>query len=206
VRHLKFIAIALTAALALALVGGLAACGSDEPNGDGSPTADSTTTYRNDEYGFSMTYAESYEQLQYEVGNTGGASSVFRVGFFDTEGTMVDGQPVDGLAVSVYDLRSEVAPEEVPQLEEEFQAVLSSMLSGFENAAVVDPLEAVEINGVPGFKFSYTYTSDGTAMRASTFFLVKGQYEYQLTAQASMDRWEEVSPELEAAAMSFTVD
>jgi hypothetical protein len=37
-------------------------------------------------------------------------------------------------------------------------------------------------------------------------FLVKGQYEYMITSQATSDHWATLSPELEAAAMSFTID
>ncbi|HET6494826.1 MAG TPA: hypothetical protein VFH61_05620, partial [Thermoleophilia bacterium] len=62
------------------------------------------------------------------------------------------------------------------------------------------------VNGVPGFKVTYTYTNEDTEMQASTVFLVKGQYEYMVTSQATADRWDEMAPQLEAAAMSFTID
>ena len=53
--HLKSTAFLLIAALAVMLLGGLTACGSSEPGEDSSPTASATKTYRNDEFGFSMT-------------------------------------------------------------------------------------------------------------------------------------------------------
>jgi hypothetical protein len=80
------------------------------------------------------------------------------------------------------------------------------MVSGLENGAFVNPLGAVELNGVPGYGFSYTHTEDGTDMRTSVFILVKGRYQYILAAQAPHDEWDAAAPELEAAAMSFRVE
>ncbi len=40
-------------------------------------------------------------------------------------------------------------------------------------------------------------------MTAVTFFLVKGKYEYQITAQATTENWDSLKVKLEASAKSF---
>ena len=208
-RHTKIAAVVLTAALLLALAVGLAACGSSESDGDGdaTPSAEAaTTTYHNDEYGFSITYPSDYKEAPVEFSSSTANGPVFDIGFGDPEGTIIDDMALDGLQISVYELSKKVPPESVPDLEKDFQNLVDSLMPGLEDGKILDPLGPVELNGVPGFGFSYTYKQGDTEIRATTFFLVKGQYQYVVTAQASMDRWDEVSPELEAAAMSFMVD
>lgn len=210
-RATRDVAVTLAVVLVLGLVTGLAACGSsDETATEGRPdstqTAGGTTTYANDDYGFSITYPERYEQGDSTSASEAGSDAVFSVGFADPGGTVIDDMAVDGLQVAVYQLTREVAADEVPGLEAEFQGVVDQMMAGLENGTITDQLGAVELNGVPGFGFGYTYTSDGTDLRASTFFLVQGSLEYQLTAQASLEKWDGMATELEAAAMSFTVD
>lgn len=203
-RHTRSITIML--ALALAATFGLAACGStgEDDGNDGGATG--TTTYRNDEFGFSLTYPADWNESEATSAGEAGSDSTFSVAFADPDSTVVGDVAVDGVQIAVYELDREVAPEEVPQLEAEFQGIVDQMLDSLENGVIKDPLGPVELNGVPGFGFSYTYTNEGTGVRASVFFLVKGTYEYQITAQASVDRWDEVAPELEAAAMSFVID
>ena len=114
------------------------------------------------------------------------------VALVDLDGTVIGDLTVDGLSVSVYDLGAEFTPEEVPDLEAEFASLVNQMVGGLENGAAEGPLESVEVNGVPGFKVTYTYTNEDTEMQASTVFLVKGQYEYMVTSQATADRWDEI--------------
>jgi hypothetical protein len=208
---MRRIAVALVVVLVLGLALELAACGSSdqaatERESDATRTAGDTTTYTNDEYGFSITYPARFEEGESTSASEAGSDAVFSIGFADPDGTIVDGMTVDGLQVAVYQLTREVTADEVAGLEAEFQGVVDQMMAGLQNATIENALGAVELNGVPGFGFSYTYTSDGTDLRASTFFLVEGSLEYQLTAQASLDEWDALAPELEAAAMSFTVD
>lgn len=99
-RHTKIAAVVLTAALLLALALGLAACGSSESDGDGdaTPSAEAaTTTYHNDEYGFSITYPSDYKEAPVEFSSSTANGPVFDIGFGDPEGTIVDEIALDGL-------------------------------------------------------------------------------------------------------------
>lgn len=216
-RHLRATAFVLAAALAVMLLGGLAACGSSEPSEDGSPTAgasaasspaaSATKTYRNDEYGFSMEYPESYELVHFEATMASGATApILQVGFFNFEGPMLGEEPLEGLAVAVYKLGRRRSPEEVRQMEEGFRGLVDPQLEALENVIVVEPLEAAEIGGVPGFTVSYSHAFEGTELQDLVYLLVEGQHQYELKAQWVASPGHEVDPQLEAAVMSFKVD
>lgn len=212
-RHTRITSMALLLALTLVAGAGLlSACGSSDESG--APGAGGTsgdeatgaTAYRNDDYGFALEYPAGWKQSEATSASEAGSDAAFSVAFADPDSTVVDDVATDGVQVAVYELTREVAPEEVPQLKAEFQGIVDQMMGGLEDGKIKDPLDDVELNDVPGFGFSYTYAYQGTPVRASVFFLVKGASEYQITAQASMDRWNEVAPELEATAMSFRAD
>jgi hypothetical protein len=181
----------------------LAACSASV--GDTSSSDGGSKTYTNDKYGFTMKYDASLKEGK-SVGGTGaGGSSVFDIAFADLKGTAVDGDYIDGLQVSVYKLAREVKPAEVAKLKKEFQGVVSQLLGSVEAGTIDQPLEAVTVNGVPGFRLGYTYKQGGVETKSVTYFLVKGQNEYQVTAQASSANWDALKSKLEAAIQSFTV-
>jgi hypothetical protein len=78
-------------------------------------------------------------------------------------------------------------------------------MASLTTAEIVEPLSAVEVNGVPGFALKYTYAAEGTAVTAVTYFLFNGGHEYQITAQAASADWEKMRDDLEALVSSFTV-
>ncbi|MBN2205257.1 MAG: hypothetical protein JW767_09570 [Thermoleophilia bacterium] len=202
------VAFVLTLALFIGIAAAVAACdSSDEGNGgtDGD-AAVSTTTYRNDEFGFSITYPERYVQSDPVTSGGAGGSAEFSVAFVDPDGTEIGGLAVDGVYVAVYDLGIEFMADEVADLEVEFVSLVDELVGGLENGTVTAPVVPVEINGTPGFDVNYTYTNEGTEMQAWSMFLVKGKYEYMITSQVASDRFDEMLPELEAAAMSFTIE
>ncbi len=211
-RHTRSTITALVLALALTAATLLpAACGTSDEGGSGTGSgagdgATGTATYRSDEYRFTLEYPADWNESRSESAGEAGSDTVFDVAFADPDSTVVGDVATDGVQVGVYKLAREVAPEEVPQLKAEFQGIVDQMMGSLDEGTIKDPLGEVELNGVPGFGFSYTYSNQGTPVRASVFFLVKGAYEYQITAQASTDRWNEVAPELEATAMSFRID
>ena len=204
-RHIRLITIALALALFLALAAGLAACGSTDDGGIDEAEASGTTTYRNDEYGFSMTYPARYIEIE-DPANGSGSSDVFDVAFADPDGEVVDESAIDGIQVLVYTLDGKLSAKQVKKLKPVYQDVVDQIIASSENGEVKDALGPVELNGVPGFGFSYYYTAGDIKVRSSTFFLIKGKHQYSVSAQASADRWDEIAPELEAAAMSFTID
>jgi len=191
--------------LALAACSGSVSSGDDGSSSDDGGTTTSTKTYTSDQYGFTITYSDTLEQGEPAEGTGAGGSSVFDVVFADKSGPVVTDRYVNAVQVSLYELAREVDPAEVPDLESELQGVVDEMMTSLSTTEIVEPLSAVEVNGVPGFALKYTYTEEGTDITAVTFFLFNGKYEYQITAQATTTDWETMKGDLEAAVQSFTV-
>jgi len=195
------------AALLLVLAGlslTVAGCSGSGGSGGGS-SGGGTTTYTNDEYRFALTYSDQFSEGQPVEGASVGASAVFDVVFPDKQGTIVADRYVDAIEVLVYELAREVKPAEVPKLKAEVQSVVDQLLTPASSAEVVEPLKKVTVNGVPGFRFKYTYTEDGTELTAVTHFLFKGKYEYEITTQSTTQEWEALSAKFDAAVQSFTI-
>jgi hypothetical protein len=205
----RWVGIAL-AVVAMALA--LAACSASVSTGDdsSSPAADggtttSTKTYTNDQYGFTITYGDRLTQGEAAESTGAGGSSVLDVAFADKDGPVISESYVNAVQTSVYELARTVKPSEVKGVKTELQGIVDQIMASLPSSTVVEKLSPVKINGVPGYAFKYTYEEDGTELTAVTFFLFKGKYEYQLTAQAVSSDWEDIKGDLESAVQSFTV-
>jgi hypothetical protein len=192
----------LLAGLTLAVAGCSGSGGSD--TGDGS-SGGGTTTYTNDQYGFSLTYDNQFSEGEPVEGAGAVGSPVFDVVFADKSGTIISDHYVDAIEILVYELAREVKPAEVPKLESEVQGVVDELMTSVSSATIVEPLQEVTVNGVPGFSFKYTYTEGDTELTATTYFLFKGKYEYEITAQTTSANWDALKGTFEAAVQSFTV-
>jgi len=188
------------AGLALTVAG----CSGSSDSGGGSSSG-GTTTYTNDQYGFTMTYDTQFSEGEPVEAASAGGSPVFDVVFADKQGTIIADRYVDAIEILVYELAREVKPAEVPKLKAEVQGVVDQLMTSASSATVVQPLEEVTVNGVPGFRFKYTYTEGGTELTAVTYFLFKGKYEYEITAQTTSANWDALKGKFEAAVQSFTV-
>ncbi len=199
----KYVALLLVLAGLALTVAGCSGSGSI-----GGSSGGGTTTYANDKYGFTLTHDKQFSEGKPVESASAGGSSVFDVVFADKQGTVISDRYVDAIQVSVYELAREVTPTEVPKLKAEVQGVVDQLLaqatSSASSAVVVQPLQKVTVNGVPGFSFTYTYAEGGTALTAVTYFLFKGKYEYEITAQTTSDKWEALKGKLEGAVQSFT--
>jgi hypothetical protein len=202
--------LALSLAVAAAALA-LTACSAEVSTGDdaSSPAADggtttSTKTYTNDQYGFSITYADRFTQGEPAEGTGAGGSSVLDVAFADKDGPVIADRYVNAVQTSVYELARELKPSEVKQIKSELQGIVDQLMTSLPNGVVVEELSPVEVNGLPGFAFKYTYEEEGQELTAVTFFLFKGKYEYQITAQAVSADWESLKGDLESAVQSFT--
>lgn len=203
----------LTPALALALAGltlTAAACSasvstgiSPAPSSSPSPGGNPGKTYTNSQYRFSITPASVFTQATSTGGQSG--STQFETAFLDTGGTKVNGGYKDGVFVTVYKLAHALKPSAIPKLKRQFAAVMNGQLAGLDSAKVVQPLSVTQLNGVPGFRLAYTYKDRSARLAAITYFLVKGQYEYELMAQAGQKTWNALSPELQSTVGSFRV-
>ncbi len=197
--------LALVLALA-ALTLTAAACSASVSTGSSArPSSGAGKTYTNAQYKFSITPDPVFEQGKANDTSAAGSSAVFDIAFADANGTKVGGSTVDGVQVSVYKLTRVLKASEIPKLKKEFAGVVNQLMSGLTAGKIVQPLSLAQINGVPGFRLAYTFKKDTTEIAAITYFLIKGQYEYQLTGQASQQTWPALSPKLESTVKSFTV-
>lgn len=197
---------AVAAALALAACSGSVSVGgesSGSPAANGATTT-STKTYTNDQYGFSLSYGDRFTQGEAAEGTGAGGSSVLDVAFADKKGPVISDRYVDAVQTSVYELAREVKPSEVKQAKAELQGTVDQLMASLPSGKIVEKLAPVELNGVPGYAFKYTYEEGGKELTAVAFFLFKGRYEYQITAQAVSSDWETIKGELESAVKSFT--
>jgi len=202
-RYRTYLALLLVlAGLTFAVAGcsGSGGSGSDDGSSSGG-----TTTYVNDQYGFTMTYDNQFSEGKPVEAASAGASAVFDVVFADKQGTVIADRYVDAIEILVYELAREVKPAEVPELKAEVQGVVDQLMTSASSATIVEPLGEVSVNGVPGFSFKYTYTEGGTELTAISYFLFKGKYEYEITAQTTSANWDALEGKLEAAVQSFTV-
>jgi hypothetical protein len=202
--------LALSLAVAAAALA-LTACSAEVSTGDdsGSPAADggtttSTETYTNDQYGFSITYGDRFTQGEAAEGTGAGGSPVLDVAFADKEGPVISDRYVNAIQTSVYELAREVKPSEVKGVKSELQGIVDQLIASLPSGVVVEELSPVKVNGVPGFGYKYTYEEEGQGLTAVTFFLFKGKYEYQITAQAVSADWESLKGDLESAVQTFT--
>jgi hypothetical protein len=196
-------------ALALALTGlalAAAACSASVSTGPSvSPSSSAGKTYTNAQYHFSITPDPVFTQGKANDTTAAGSSAVFDIAFADAKGTKVGGSAVDGVQVSVYKLTRAIKPSEVPKLKKEFNGVVGQLMTGLSSGTIVQPLSLAQLNGVPGFRLAYAYQRATTKIAAITYFLIKGQYEYQVTGQASQQSWTALSPKLKSTVYSFTV-
>ena len=200
-RSVVLVLVAL--ALLLAAGGAAVGCGSKGHPGAGSETP--AVTYTNDEYGFSITYADTLSQVAPASASGNADGAALEVLFADAREAALPGRYTDVLRVSVYDLTREVKPHHARGIERELQASVNQMIAALTSGRVVKRLRPVTSHGVPGYALKYTYTQDGDRLIAVTLFLFKGEREYQVTAQAAAADWEDLKAELETALESFTV-
>ncbi len=177
---------------------------SGDQSGGGSSGGE-TATYTNAEHGFSITYDARFTEGEPVTKADTGGEAVFSIVFADKDGPTVAGRYVNAIQISVYELARAVEPDEVPQLEQEVQGIVDQLMAAAPSAAVVEPLQEAEINGTPGYGFKYVYTEEGKEVTAVTFFLFDGQYEYQITGQATSEDWASISGALDTAVGTFTV-
>jgi hypothetical protein len=188
-------------ALALAL----AACsGSVNIGTSSSPEPAGPVTYTDPTYGYSITYDGAFTKGKAKDSASAGGDSASDVIFADENGTVASDTYLDAIKVSVYDLARSVKPAEVPKLEKELQGIVDEVLASLKNAKVVEPLTAVEVNGVPGFKTKYTFDDLGKQLTMASVFLFKDAHEYQVSTQSVTERWDELQDKFESAVQSFT--
>ena len=194
----RFKVVVLIVALVVGLAS-LAACGSSPSQSAG------LKTYSSSQFGFSLQYDSRFTENSGVSAQSGSASAAFNIGFLDEKGTIADSKYVDGMLVAVYQLKQSITPAQVPQLKSQLEGLMPQLKAGLQDATL-SPLTSTTVNGTPGFKLDYTYTSSGTKLQATTYFLIKGDKEYQLTIQSALDKWSQLQPLMDKTVKSFSVE
>jgi hypothetical protein len=187
------VAVAVVVVATLAVLA--AACGS----GSG------PTTYTSKDYKFQFTYDGSVLTQSTSMSSAGaaGGKSVFDVGFVNTKGTKTGGEYRDGLAVAVYKLNQTVSDSMLPAVKSELEGILPQLEQALGSDAKVGALAAVDLNGIKGFSADATFTMDEVPFKATLYFLINGDLEYQISAQASVSNWDSMQPVFKTAMDSF---
>ena len=105
----------------------------------------------------------------------------------------------------MFELARAVKASEVRELKTQVETMVTERLAKLPSGEVTEPVAKTTVNGTPGFTVSYTFSRGGVPVSAVSSFLFSGQYQYEVTGQASQTDWTKLQPVLEAAMASFTV-
>jgi hypothetical protein len=192
-RSRRSVALAV-AIVAVALVVLVAACGGGGP-----------TSYTSKDFKFQFTYDSSVltESTSMTTAGAAGGKSVFDVGFLDPKGTKTGGEYRDGLVVSVYKLNATVTDAMLPEVKTELEGVLPQLEQSLGSGTKLSSLAAVDLNGVKGFSSDASFTMDKIPFKATLYFLINGNLEYQISAQAAESKWTTMQPVFKTIMDSF---
>ena len=71
----------------------------------------------------------------------------------------------------------------------ELEGILPQLQQSLGSDAKLGSLSALDINGTKGFSSDATFTLDKIPFKATLYFLINGNLEYQVTAQAAEAKW-----------------
>jgi hypothetical protein len=195
-RHLaKTVILAATIAV---LATSTAACGGDGGTGGSAEKQ----TYTNAQYGFEMTYTDPLSMVTIEP--TG--EEAYAIAFADKDGPQVEDQYANGIRVAVTELKQTIEPADVPKLKDELATVLGDMVAAVPGGKTTSEVTAIELNGTPGCTLDYRFTMGGEELACRLTLLIKGSNEFDITEQTVAGDWEALSPTLDAAVQSFTLE
>jgi hypothetical protein len=203
-QHWARFALATMACLLLVTMVALAGCGGSDAgttpsNSSGSTgsssvstTEDSTLkTYSNGEYSYSFQYPETWTLQEGSTADvSAGGTAVANVGLYDPDGTVAQDTYIDMAQVSVYKLNVTVDGSMMADIKTEVQNVLSSLESQAGEIKTMEALAETTVNGMSGFKITYSLTKENAPVVSTLYFLFSGNMEYQVTVQASKENWD----------------
>jgi len=187
------------AAVAVVLMLAPTACGG---SGGGGDSGGETTTYENAQFGFSITYGDPLSLVTL----TPSEGEEYAIAFADKDGAEVDDEYANGIRLAVNELDQAIKPADVPKLQADLEKVVAAMVSGVPDGKLTGKVAPIEINGTPGYTVDYQFTKGGEQITARLYILLKGKYEYDITAQAVSADWESLKGTLDATVRTFTLD
>lgn len=171
----------------------------------GTPTSATTTkTYTSKDYGYTFLYPKDWRVAdQTSVGDTAGGTSVSEIGVLDPAGATAGSELIDTAIVSIYKLNATIVASMMPDVRKEVETVLASIESQQSDIKTLNALSEITINGMSGFKVTYSLTKSGTPITSTMYFLFSGNIEYQVTVQAADPNWGKDKPIFDAMMASF---
>jgi hypothetical protein len=161
--------------------------------------------YANDQYRFALTYDAALAPTDRAVpAALTGERPAYVIAFLDTEAPRASGRYVDGVWVAVMRLPANARWPDPSAMAAELRRRLAASVAGSLTGPVAQTTTR-QIGGLPAWAVGYDYRLGGTVVRALTYVLVKGDYEYQVTLQAAVTRWPGMLPRLAESVDSFTV-
>jgi hypothetical protein len=189
-RAAAFLAVLVFAELAVSL---LAGC---DQSGIG---------YANDQYRFSLSYDASLAPAAHARPSVlTGSEPAYVVAFLDPAAPKAGGHYVDDVWVAVMRLPAGAHWPEAPAMAVDLRQSVAAALANGLSGSVTRPTTQ-KTNGRASWAVGYEYRLGGTAVRAVTYVLVNGAYEYQVTLQAAGARWAQMLPRLTRSIDSFAV-
>jgi hypothetical protein len=162
------------------------------------------TTYVDATQGFSLTHDGSLTVCP-DVRSDAqvGPPPVYQVALLDLKRAKVGGTYTDGVVVAVFRLQPSSPRGATAQQRAALTASLGGQMRGALPQSSVGVARAASVGGLRGFSMPYSYSVDGTRVRATTYVVFAGDREYQITAQCEASRWQTAGASLERTARSF---
>ena len=151
--------------------------------------------YANHQYRFALTYDAALTAADSVTpAVSGGEKPAYVVAFLDPKAPRVGGRYVDGVWVAVIRLAAGAHWPPTAAMASELRSRLTSAVRDLHGS--VTQALARTAAGHPAWAVGYAYGLDGTPVRALTYVIVKGDYEYQVTLQTAAVRWAQMLPRL----------
>jgi hypothetical protein len=106
----------------------------------------------------------------------------------------------------VFKLGVVVNAELLPTFREKVEERVSLLQAGLSRVETIEELHDTRIDGAPAFETTFRFTTKGRRMRTRLVFVVSGDLEYQLTAQASDASYDVSQPRLGQVIASFRLE
>ncbi len=163
-----------------------------------------TVSYADSDFDFAVEYPEGWEVTgDISTQSSAGGSASKSIGLFDPEGSQTDVLLLDGVVISAYPLSTVVDESLMPVFKQEIESVLADIEGQLTDSEVLEPLNDIIVNGLPGYVSAFTYEQEGRTMRTRLIFLVDRDVEYELALQADAKAWEAQEPLLNVIVSSF---
>ncbi len=170
----------------------------------GSTGGSSVKTYSNGQYGYSFQYPDTWTLSEGSTADvSAGGTAVTSVGVYDPKGTIVNGTAIDMAQISLYKLTVTIDDSMMADLKTEVENVLSSLESKAGEIKTIEALSSTTVNGMKGFKITYSLTKENAPVVSTLYFLFLGKVEYQLTVQASETNWSAKKAVFDSMVASF---